>query len=232
MSFLFTALGIGLAGSFHCVGMCGPIALALPFDRHNAWKAFGAVMLYNGGRVVTYSFIGLLTGSLGQGLFLAGLQSWFAIGTGIFLILAALFSINVENKILTVPLFSRFYLNLKNKLGKILGQRSNNLFYVGLLNGFLPCGLVYMAVVGALATISIWQGILYMLFFGLGTIPLMAITAFSPRFVPIALRHKIKKFFPFLLVLIAALFLLRGISFHVPPEVRFWDDMQNIPMCH
>lgn len=232
MNFLFTALGIGLIGSFHCVGMCGPIALALPFSRKNNWQALGSILLYNAGRILTYALLGVAIGSVGQGLFLIGLQSWFAIGTAILLIIAAIFSINVENKILNIPFIAKFYRQVQKMLGKVLGKHANSLFYVGLLNGLLPCGLVYMAIVGALATTSVWQGALYMLFFGLGTIPLMALTAFSARLITPAFRNKIKKWYPILLLLIASLFLIRGISFHMPPEMRFWEDMNNLPMCH
>lgn len=232
MSFLLTALTIGLVGSFHCVGMCGPIALALPFDRNSHWKALGSILLYNTGRIITYALMGLVIGLLGQGLFLAGMQSYFAIGMGVFLLLAAIFSINVEGNLLRLPWVSRMYLWLKHSLGKLLKGNANGLFFIGLLNGLLPCGLVYMAIVGALATTSVVQGALYMIVFGLGTIPLMAVAAFSARLINVNLRTRIRKLYPVFLVVIALLFLFRGISFHMPADMRFWEDMNNIPMCH
>ncbi len=230
MGYIITALTLGLAGSLHCVGMCGPIALALPYNQSDRLRALGSVLLYNGGRVVTYTFMGTFIGLLGKGLFLMGIQTYLSIFFGFALLLVAIFSINVEAKIVSLPGVNKFYNALRQKLGQYIKGRS--LFAVGLLNGFVPCGLVYMAIVGAITSGGIAQGALFMLSFGLGTIPLMAATAIGGQLVTIKLRNRIRKLYPALLVVIALLFLMRGFNFQIPADMRFWEDMSNVPMCH
>jgi sulfite exporter TauE/SafE len=78
----WTAFTMGLVGSLHCVGMCGPIALALPYQNGSRWRAASNVLLYNLGRISVYALLGAVIGFLGKGLFLTGLQSYFSIGLG------------------------------------------------------------------------------------------------------------------------------------------------------
>ncbi|MDX1942772.1 MAG: sulfite exporter TauE/SafE family protein [Saprospiraceae bacterium] len=223
----------GLLGSLHCVGMCGPIALALPYQGQNKWIAVANIILYNFGRVFTYSLIGIFIGLIGKGLFLAGIQAYFSIGLGILLLLIALFAINVEHKILRIPVFGRLNQWVKVNLANLLKQNNPQiLFLIGVLNGLLPCGLVYMAVVGAVAMGSIGEGSLYMALFGLGTMPLMLLTAIGGQFIGLKLRNRIKRLLPAFLVAFAILFILRGINFAAPLEMRFWENWNQIPMCH
>lgn len=223
----------GLLGSLHCVGMCGPIALALPYQGQNKWIAVANIILYNVGRIFTYSLIGIFIGLIGKGLFLAGIQAYFSIGLGILLLLVALFAINVEHKILMIPAFWRLNQWVKVNLANLLKQNNpQTLFLIGALNGLLPCGLVYMAVVGAVAMSSIAEGSLYMALFGLGTMPLMLLTAIGGQFIGLKLRNRIKRLLPVFLVAFAILFILRGINFAAPLEMRFWENWNQIPMCH
>ncbi len=230
---LWTAFTIGLLGSLHCVGMCGPIALSLPYQGGHRLYAAGNVLLYNLGRVVTYSLLGILIGLFGRGFFLAGFQSYVSIGLGIALLLVALFSINVESQLLRLPAMQRLNAWVKARLGGLLRQRGpGKLFLIGSLNGLLPCGLVYLAIVGALASGSILDSVLYMGLFGLGTIPLMLATALAGQFIKLEWRSRLRKLMPVFLLALALLFLFRGFNFDVPLEFRFWEDMQNAPMCH
>ncbi len=230
---LWTAFTIGLLGSLHCVGMCGPIALALPYQGKQRWVAAANVLLYNGGRVITYALIGLVIGTLGKGLFLAGLQTQVSIGLGVLLLLIALFSINVEAKLLRIPAFSKLNNWVKQRLSGLLRRHNrSSLFFIGMLNGLLPCGLVYMAVVGAISTGNVWQGMAYMSLFGLGTIPLMLATALAGQFINIRLRNRLRKLIPVFLIAFAVLFIARGMQFHIPDGFRFWEGSQEIPMCH
>ncbi|HMQ62757.1 MAG TPA: sulfite exporter TauE/SafE family protein [Flavilitoribacter sp.] len=229
----WTAFTIGLLGSLHCVGMCGPIACALPAGEQSPWKTAGNLLLYNSGRIATYIFLGLLIGVLGKGLFMAGLQRWLSIGAGAFLLVVVLFSIPVENKLLQSPWTGRFYIYLKQRLARLLhGSGAAHFLQVGILNGFLPCGLVYMAFLGALSAGSIAGGALYMLLFGLGTIPLMFSAALAGRRLGIRFQHKLRKFYPVFLTGLALLFILRGLQFDLPRGFTFWEAIQNTPMCH
>jgi len=230
---LWAAFLTGLVGSLHCVGMCGPIALALPYQGQSKWAASANVLLYNLGRVTTYSVIGTVIGLLGKGLFLAGFQAYFSIGLGVMLLLVALFSVNVEHRLLMIPALRNLNQWVKAKLGALLKRNDpQTLFFIGALNGLLPCGLVYVAVVGAVAMGSITQSAMYMALFGIGTIPLMLLTAIAGQFISLKWRNKIKRLLPVFLVAFAILFILRGVNFAAPLELRFWENLDNVPMCH
>ncbi len=230
---LWTAFTIGIVGSLHCVGMCGPIALALPYQGGTRRMAAANVLLYNLGRIITYSLLGLIIGTLGKGLFLAGMQTYVSIGLGILLLLIALFSINVEAQLLRIPLFTQLNDWVKRRLSGLLRRHNqSSLLAIGMLNGLLPCGLVYMAVAGAVAAGGTLQGMTYMALFGLGTVPLMLATAMAGQFVNLQWRNRLRRLVPVFLVAFAILFIARGLQFEVPADLRFWEDMKNIPMCH
>ncbi len=228
---LWTAFTIGLFGSLHCVGMCGPIALAVGGKAKR--RAILNSLQYNLGRTATYTLLGALIGLLGQGLFLAGFQKFFSIAIGVFLLLVALFSINVETRLLKLTAMNRLVFNLKKGMGKWLGNGGKmGSFTVGLLNGLLPCGLVYMAILGALSTAGIFSGMAYMAVFGLGTIPLMLLAGAVGNFASLRLRNQIRRVYPIFLMLFALLFLLRGFNFHLPGDFFFWQQIQGSPICY
>lgn len=229
----WTAFMIGLAGSLHCVGMCGPIALALPYQGQHRSLAAANVLLYNGGRIFTYSMLGLVIGLLGKGLFLAGIQAYLSIGLGILFLAVALFSINIESGILKLGIIRQLNNWVKIQLGALLKQqRWYNFFGIGVLNGLLPCGLVYMGIAGAVMASSLWGSVQFMAFFGLGTLPLMLITALGGQFIDLKWRRKARRLMPYFLFLFAVLFLYRGLNFYLPLQFHLWEDMNQVPMCH
>lgn len=175
------------------------------------------IVLYHGGRLITYSLIGVLFGLFGRGLYLAGFQQKLSILVGILMILYILFpSENLQKIQLTKPLFG-FISKVKSRLGHFLKQRSlSSFFMIGFFNGFLPCGLVYIAVFGSLATGSPEQGGLYMFMFGSGTVLLMTAAAIFGNFVNISFRNKIQKAIPIFVVIIGLLFILRGFGLGIP----------------
>ena len=230
---LWTAITMGLVGSLHCVGMCGPIALALPYSGSSRLGMVWSVLNYNFGRIVTYALLGLIIGLLGQGLVFAGLQSYFSLALGIIFLIAAIFSINLEGKLLQLEWLRTLNNWVKIKLSKVLGNgRPANLFYIGMLNGLLPCGLVYMAIAGAVTTGSLFNSSIYMALFGFGTLPLMLLTAISGQFISLSWRRQLRKLMPVLLAAFAILFIMRGLNFNVPIDFRLWSEMDNVPMCH
>ncbi len=171
---LWSALIFGLLGSFHCVGMCGPIAFMLPVDHNRPGKKLLQVFLYHFGRLTAYGIIGLVFGFLGKGLYVFGLQQKLSIIIGVLMIAIILIPYKTFSKYnLSKPIYGLLS-KLKNKMGKELKKKSADTFItIGFLNGFLPCGLVYMALFGSIATANPWLGALFMILFGLGTIPLM-----------------------------------------------------------
>ncbi len=228
---LWTAFTIGLFGSVHCVGMCGPIALAV--GSQGKKDLLLRALLYNLGRIGTYALLGLIIGLIGRGLFIAGFQKYLVIALGLALLLIALLSINVENRLLSLPVVEKFYFTLKSRLGRTLQSRSPLApLSIGFLNGFLPCGLVYLAIAGAVSTAGILEGAAYMALFGLGTWPVMLTSVFFGNMLSLRLRNFLRKLYPAFLVFFAILFLARGLNFHIPGEFFFWDQMDNLPMCH
>lgn len=217
----------------HCVGMCGPIALALPHQRQSKWQGIGNILLYNGGRTFTYMLLGGVIGLVSQGLYLAHVQKWVSVALGISLIIIALFSINIESKLLKSGVISRFYLRIKTLLGKHIGGGSSASFLkIGLLNGFLPCGLVYMAVVGALTVEGFIGSVSYMMLFGLGTMPLMITTALAGRMMSIRFRNILKKVYPVLLLGFAALLIMRGLNLELPATMDIMMFKRHEVTCH
>ncbi|WP_088323688.1 sulfite exporter TauE/SafE family protein [Polaribacter tangerinus] len=211
-----SAILLGLLGSLHCVGMCGPIAFMLPIDRKNRLKGFLQLLSYHLGRLFTYSLIGLLFGFLGKGFYLFGFQQQISIIAGVSMILIIVFP-KFFNKINFSKSINSFIFRVKNALGEALKKKGNDTFFtIGFLNGFLPCGLVYMAVFGAVATATPLEGSLYMFLFGFGTIPLMTSVVYLGNFTKGTLRVKIQHAIPYLVILVGVLFVLRGLGLGIP----------------
>ncbi|MGZ4043606.1 MAG: sulfite exporter TauE/SafE family protein, partial [Bacteroidia bacterium] len=85
---IVAAISLGLLGSFHCIGMCGPIALALPVHQATVFRKVVAILLYNSGRIITYSLLGLLFGIIGQGFAVFGLQQVLSVSLGTLILLS------------------------------------------------------------------------------------------------------------------------------------------------
>lgn len=230
---LLSAVMLGLLGSFHCIGMCGPIALVLPVDRTTKFKQGYQTLLYHLGRLLAYSSIGLLFGLLGKGLYLAGFQQRLSILLGILMIILVLIPIHTFNKYnFTKPLYALIG-KVKSTLGLYLKKRSNKaIFTIGFLNGFLPCGMVYMALVGAMATSEFYLGAFYMFLFGLGTIPMMTVAVYAKNIFSLNFRTKIHKAIPVFVIMIGLLFILRGMGLGIPyvspKDVKL--EVQNTPV--
>ena len=229
----WTAFLIGLVGSTHCIGMCGPIALALPLSSRDKVKVVLDGLIYNFGRIFTYSLIGLLLGVLGRGFAIAGMQKTLSLSLGIFLLIVLFFSINVESKIVNFKPLQQFINFVKIKLGKLLKtQTKSALFFIGVLNGFLPCGLVYMALAGAITAPSLLKSALFMTAFGLGTLPLMLVVSVAGGFVTPKFRSFVRKISPIFIFLFAVLFIYRGLGIQLPMNLQFWIDQGSPKLCH
>lgn len=232
---LLSALIFGLLGSFHCIGMCGPIAFMLPVDREKPIKRFLQILSYHLGRIFTYAIIGILFGILGKGFYLFGFQQQLSIIAGLTMILIVVFPKITKHNWLSKKM-SFVILKVKSALGKELQKKKNNTFFVlGFLNGFLPCGLVYMAVLGALATPTITQASFYMILFGIGTIPLMTAFVYLGNFTKGNFRSYIQKAIPILVVCIGVLFVLRGLGLGIPfisPNLEMNVTSAVVTGCH
>jgi len=232
---LFSALFLGLISSLHCVGMCGPIAMMLPVDHQNETKKVTQILTYHFGRLTAYGVIGLIFGLLGRGFFLAGMQQKMSIIIGIAMIVIVL----IPEKVFAQYNFSkpvyRIISKIKFHLGSQFKKKSyKSLFTIGLLNGFLPCGMVYAALFGAIAMQSAGLGVTYMLLYGLGTIPLMTTVVYVKSLLKLPFRNKIQKAIPYVAVIIGILFILRGLGLGIPylSPSNMSLFVQGTPNCH
>ncbi len=212
MTIFLTALLLGLAGSLHCVGMCGPLLLALPLDAHGKWQVLRQMLVYHSGRILTYAALGVLFGLLGKGLAVAGFQKILSIGAGVFMLGMAFMAWRFERLVTALPGFETFTHRVKSSIGNLMRHKPNgSTFSIGLLNGLLPCGMVYAAIAGAIATTGALEGGLFMAVFGLGTLPLLLMVSVLGRSFSVSIRQKIKIAQPILLGLVGLLLLQRGL---------------------
>lgn len=215
---IWTGFLLGMLGSFHCVGMCGAIALSLPVGKGSGKVSFVAGRLfYNLGRMLTYCLLGAVAGLLGRSLQLAGLQQTLSIMSGILILL-----------LVVVPVTGSALFRKATGLARLLNRVKQGMQFffqkkgiwalgtVGLLNGLLPCGFVYFALAGAVSMPSVPDAMLYMLLFGGGTFPLLFLLSLSGKYIQLGLRRFFTKAVPYVATCVAILFILRGLNLGIP----------------
>jgi sulfite exporter TauE/SafE len=207
------AFALGLLGSLHCAAMCGPLMLVLPVPPGDSARFVTGRIIYQLGRVATYCLLGVVAGLVGKSIFLAGLQRSLSVGLGVVILLGFLISKKVS---LSAPVV-RLVAALKVAMATQLRRRSlRALALLGLLNGLLPCGLVYVAMAGAAARGTLRDAVFFMGWFGLGTLPTMLGISLSGKLFPLALRLKLRRAIPFGVCLLAGLLILRGLALGIP----------------
>ncbi|MBC7557306.1 MAG: sulfite exporter TauE/SafE family protein [Chryseobacterium sp.] len=217
ITLIFSALALGFASGFHCIGMCGPIALSMGLTKKQATNYYLQNLTYQFGRITTYSFLGAVLGIVGQGFKLAGFQSYLTIIVGILLIIMAIFSFGGKDFASKIPFLSKFLFKVKMNLGSLLQKADYKSRYLtGILNGFLPCGMVYMALTASLAAGGILQSAGFMALFGMGTLPFMFAIVLVGNLMTTAFRIKVLKIIPVLMIILGGLFILRGLELNIP----------------
>ena len=227
MNFEMLAFYTGLLGSLHCVTMCGPLML-LPFSG----KSVGAVVLqkvlYQLGRIMMYGVLGLIVGLIGSGFNFLGLQQIVSLITGTLLLVAGInYFVNKKQQhwnLFTAKLLSP----MTNLLGKSLAKPYGG-FVAGVLNGLLPCGLTYIALAQAVNLHTVAESGRFMIFFGLGTVPLLLLTAIAPL-----LFKKLKVpavLIPMLFLVAGGFLIFRGLNVSTP-SVAHGQTTKTAPMCH
>lgn len=213
---LLAGLTLGLLGSFHCVGMCGPLALALPVHHLRSGQKSLAHLLYNAGRIITYSILGLFFGLVGRGFYLAGWQQMFSIVAGSSILFLAVLQ-QIINKSYQPRWLRVFSQQVQKKIVFFLKQQSHTGYLLmGMANGLLPCGMVYMAIAAALVTGNAGQSTLLMAGFGMATLPAMLLLGIVGSHIGLPLRIRIRKFTPFIVMAMACLLILRGMNLGIP----------------
>lgn len=207
------AFALGLLGSLHCAAMCGPLMLALPVPPGGPMRFTLGRIVYQLGRVTTYALLGVVAGFIGKSIFLAGIQRGLSITLGVAILLGFLISKKISISVPVVRLVGK----LKAAMSAQLRQRSiRALALLGMLNGLLPCGLVYVAMAGAISRRTIFDGVLYMAVFGLGTLPTMLGISLSGKLFPPTLRTKLRGAIPVGVCALATLLILRGMALGIP----------------
>ncbi|MGE9312491.1 sulfite exporter TauE/SafE family protein [Niabella sp. CJ426] len=211
---IIMGLTMGLAGSLHCIGMCGPLALALPLNSAKSVNRFFSALAYNTGRTITYFSMGAILGWTGSRLAVVGYQQLFSIAAGILILVLLLLGKYIPH----IGLFPAFQARFKKYIARFLTRKNTmqGLFIFGLLNGLLPCGLVYMATASALIIGGPLQSGIFMASFGLGTIPLMLVLMITGHMISFSLRTAMKKAVPYFIGFVAILMILRGLNLGIP----------------
>ncbi len=217
MTALLAALALGLFGSLHCVGMCGPLALALPRGSGARRHLIVGRLLYNLGRVMTYALLGLLFGLLGSAARIAGLQQALSIATGTSILLWLLLPKRLTQRAATVSGAAVGLAALKGWLAPLFRRRGYTAqFLIGVLNGLLPCGFVYIGLAGALAQPGVLQSAAFMALFGAGTFPAMFAVSLVPGLLSPHARLSIRRLLPVGTAIVAVLLIMRGLSLGIP----------------
>ena len=231
---IIAALGLGLGTSLHCLGMCGPIAFSLGLGAENKLNFTLKNLTYQFGRVTTYATLGAIVGLVGQGLSFAGFQKYLSIIVGVLMIAMVLLPKNLSTS-QGDKFFGRLLITLKSNLGNFIRKKTySSLYITGILNGLLPCGMVYIALAAALGVGDVLGSALFMVLFGLGTIPLMFVAVLFGSVISVNARNTILKFIPVITIVIGVFFILRGmelgIPFISPPAESL--DIQAKSCCH
>ncbi|MBE2245900.1 MAG: sulfite exporter TauE/SafE family protein [Candidatus Competibacteraceae bacterium] len=212
---VWIALSIGLMSGFHCVGMCGPIALAVPVIKSSLLSETMSRLLYHAGRIISYIMIGFTFGLIGSLVSLGGFQQIVSISAGVFLLLFVLPSLRIEKKLSGWGL--SFFKKLKQPAKHLIVKRNYGaIFVLGVINGIIPCGMVYVAASGALASGSLVSSMMFMFFFGVGTMPVLYALASGVHLLSIPFRKRIRQFIPVWIGVLALIFILRGLNLDIP----------------
>ena len=228
--FVLTGLILGLTSNLHCIGMCGPIAMAIPLNRSSNLTMLSGALQYNLGRIFTYFILGLLVGSIGLTINTIGILQWLSIAAGVGMILYA------WRKYFHMFFTSRskgFQIQsiLNKSLGCVLKSKSPfRLMLLGNINGLLPCGMVFAALLNALLTGDFLYSGLAMIAFGIGTLPAMITVMFLANKISNSARQKMNKAVPYLLTVVGLLIVLRGMNLDIPylsPKVNLVENEQQ-----
>ena len=233
---ILAAFVVGLVGSLHCIGMCGPIAIALPVPTSSNLSFLTGRILYNLGRVITYSFLGAILGLLGGRIAIAGAQQVVSIVLGVIVIVAVMLPQRYKNYFAQHPVVQNLARPLRSNISVLFKKGTfSAMFLIGILNGFLPCGLVYVALAGAIASGDAISGAAVMILFGLGTVPAMFAASVFGKFINVGIRTKIRKAVPVFAILLGVIFILRGMNLgikFISPKINAQTEISSEMECH
>ncbi|WP_420150617.1 sulfite exporter TauE/SafE family protein [Spirosoma sp.] len=222
---LATAFLTGLISSLHCVGMCGPLAAALPVGRLPRSQRWQAVGLYHAGRIITYSALGSLAGTMSFGLNLIGWQRPLAVISGVVLLVSFLWRKALPARLRWSWLDGQISQAFRHYLQQ---PKWTSFGLLGVLNGLLPCGFTYLALAGTLATNTPLAGASYMLLFGLGTLPALLGVNLTINWLTNVGRQRLNHILSIATLVVAFLLIGRGLANYQLPT----SPADLIPICH
>ncbi len=206
---------IGLLTSLHCIAMCGGINLsqsvAYGAGEKNTFSKLKPSILYNAGRVTSYTIVGGIVGAIGSVVSLSGsAKGLVSIIAGVFMILMGFNMLHIFSH----PLLRKLTPRLPKSLGKIIHSNKRNAgpFYIGLFNGLMPCGPLQSMQLYALGTGSFVAGALSMFLFSLGTVPLMFSFGAVSSFLSSNFTNNMMKVSAALVMLLGLIMLNRGLN--------------------
>lgn len=226
------ALLMGLTGSLHCAGMCGPIVWVMPFHMLRGFRRILGLLLYHFGRITVYALLGFTLHSF-KSVFNPQIQQTISIVLGALLLIVGVVSF-LPNRLTSFNLpWTGF---VKKQLGKFIGNPSlKTLAVAGFLNGLLPCGLVYMALSMSVTAHSALQSVGLMYAFGLGTVPAMVSISILKGKAAFLRTHHLRKMVPVLMFVFGSLFILRGMNLGIPylsPRITVEQQTIKASCCH
>ena len=226
MIFYFSAFLIGLAGSVHCVGMCGPLALAIPgASKDKGFTFFLRTIAYQISRISGYGVLGLIVGFFSQGMQFTGVQPYFSLLSGILLLFLGFFGIIPEvNAFSKYPIIQHFQVKINRIIGTVMtNEHFSTPFVLGFLNAMLPCGMIYIALGTGLSSGNMSEGALYLISFGLGTLPLMFMVSISGQFLSLQMRRSWQKAIPIIFMISGIILIYKGMNIDLPVDYNFWE---------
>jgi len=234
LAFIIAGLSLGTVSSLHCVGMCGPLALALPVHHLSKTQKFLSLLFYQFGRIVTYASLGLIFGVLGRRIYIAGFQQWFSITMGI-LIIVLLGIYFIYQKPIHPSFLNSLYKLVQSWILKLLRSPKNSFSFLllGMANGMLPCAMVYVAIASALTTTEVGYSIAFMAMFGAGTLPAMLMISYFGQMISMPVRKTMRNIVPYFVAVLALILILRGLNLGIPfisPELQ--DARGKTVSCH
>lgn len=213
---LLAALTLGLLGSMHCVGMCGPLVLAVPSSATTRWKFIVERVIFNVGKALTYGVMGAGVGFAGKGIVM-NFQQDVSIILGVTILLSIVIPLGIKSKLEKFSPLKHIYSFIKERFAIMMRKRGiAALFALGALNGLLPCGLVYTALIGATAVADVWQSALFMIVFGLGTSPILIAVSLAGKLFSVKYRSFFNRAIPAMSIALAVILILRGMNLGIP----------------
>lgn len=226
MIFYFSAFLIGLAGSVHCVGMCGPLALAIPgASKDKGFTFFLRTIAYQISRISGYGVLGLIVGFFSQGMQFTGVQPYFSLLSGILLLFLGFFGIIPEvNAFSKYPIIQHFQVKINRIIGTVMtNEHFSTPFVLGFLNAMLPCGMIYIALGTGLSSGNMSEAALYLISFGLGTLPLMFMVSLFGQFLSLQMRRSWQKAIPIIFMISGIILIYKGMNIDLPVDYNFWE---------